>query len=893
MPQHVDGFSQTHVSGTGGGPKYGNILIQPFCSGMDRISHPALRISEDFALGYYSTTFQSGINTEVTTAQRASFYRFTYPKDSLQSLLVDAGWFLGEKDIPDARECQQFVGSEIQVISDTEVVGYSRIRGGWNNGRAYTVYFYLQANRPFANVKTWHVPARMYCDNPEVSLSDKREQPDCQEKTGALLRFTPTLQSWEKAYGVSSDTLCVKVGISFISELKAKANAQQQLPSWDFETHRGACVKQWEELLSRIDINPQASSDFDENTQLRMFYTGLYHTLLEPVDRTGENPLWIDYDQNGNLVPYYDDFYAIWDTYRTSSPLITLLDPERQTDIVRSLINIGQRDGYMPDARSGNSNGRTQGGSNAEIVLADAFIKGLGTEAAHPIDWNQGLKEMLKDASLPPGGNEEQEGRGGLREYLQLGYVPYGIDRSGNRTMEYAFCDYAIAQVAKGLGRSSLADQYSKQAGSWRNLWRADYEHAGTRGFIMPRAADGHWLDTLMVGHSHNLQPSFIYTPITNESPWYKAWWGTVFYEATSWEYSLSVPHDVPGLIEICGGKEPFEKRLDTFFDQGFYNVNNEPSFLTPCLYHWIGRPDRTSDRVKEIIIKNFNDGVVGLPGNDDSGSMSSWLAFHMMGLYPNAGTSYYLLHTPMLQSATIHLSNGKDFTIVAKDLSEQKRHIVSAKLNNRNYPLSYLQHETLLEGGVLELQMGEHPNDWGVEAPVSMLPNKIAASGTSCAALPAEETLCKENEYVMDFDLRTQHRVFTFTFEDKNDQFILHWTLPRNGQIVRGSYAMTQESLRHARQLCYVMPEPNHEVQCPEGSLFCLLSADAIDEIRTTGSCNFCNTTLYLVGSSEGTLLHLRDSDEGYEMWVNNDTAFPLITRMKGNPVEIDWNKQ
>jgi len=886
MPTQVDGFSQTHVSGTGGGPKYGNILIQPFCSGMDKIAHSDLRTSEEIALGYYSTTYQqTGIKTEVTSAERASFYRFTFPHDSLQSLLIDAGWFLGEKDVPDARECQQFVGSEIQILSPTEVSGYSRIRGGWNNGRAYTVYFYLQTDRPISFSKTWHVPAKMFCSNPQVSLTDATWQPDCQEKTGALLRFTPTLQSWEKPYGRSTDVLNVKIGISFLSPLKAKSNAQTQLPSWDFEQHRQACVEKWQSLLSRIEIDPETPE-----REQKMFYTGLYHTMLEPVDRTGENPLWIDYDASGQLIPYYDDFYAIWDTYRTSSPLITLIDPERQTDIVRSLINIGQRDGFMPDARSGNANGRTQGGSNAEIVLADAYLKGLG-----PIDWEAALQQMLKDATLPPGGNEEQEGRGGLREYLQLGYVPYGIDRSGNRTMEYAFCDYAIAQVAKGLGREGLYQQYMQQSGNWRNLWRADYQHAGTQGFIMPRAADGQWLDTLAVGHSRHMQPSFVYTPITNESPWYKAWWGTVFYEATSWEYSLSVPHDVPGLISLCGGNQTFEQRLDTFFDQGFYNVNNEPSFLTPCLYHWIGRPDRTTDRVLQIIKQHFNEGAVGLPGNDDSGSMSSWLAFHMMGLYPNAGTSYYLLHTPILKSSTLHLGNGRSFTIVANDLSESNRYIVAARLNGKEYPLSYLQHEELMKGGTLELQMGDKPSQWGESAPVCLETNGMNydnVAGASGLQSSSVNNVSLDSKLHMDFDLRTQHRHFTFSFKPCAEGLRIHWTLPRGSSTVGGSYTMSNQALQHARSLCYIMPAPDQSIACPDDALFCLLSRDVLNDIHQQGKARFCGTTLQLI-AKEGNLLHLQDPDEGYQLWVLDDASLPIILRMKGNPVEIDWQAQ
>lgn len=680
MPERVDGFSQIHVSGTGGGPKYGNILVTPFGKGMNKTQHLNYRAYENIRLGYYDTRFKhSGIRTEITTAPRASFYRFTYPQDSLKSLAIDAGFFLGESPVPDTREAQQFVGSEIQILSDHEVSGYTRIRGGWNNGRAYTVYFYAETDKPFIQSRTWK----------GNTITDEPSQYDTYEKTGALLRF-----------GKADTTVQLKIGISFLSWQKAKANAHACIPHWSFEQVHEELLASWEALFDKIEIAPDTPEP-----QKRMFYTALYHTMIMPVDRTGENPLWSDPE------PYYDDFYAIWDTYRTSSPLITLIDPQRETDIVRSLINIYKRDGYMPDARSGNANGRTQGGSNAEIVIADAFVKGL-----KGIDYELGLQAMLKDATVPPGGNEEAEGRGGLVPYLELGYIPHGIPRAGNRTVEYAYCDYAIALVAKGLGKEDLYRQYLKQSGNWKNLWRSDYEHAGVKGFIMPRDKEGNWLDQIPFGNSKVQKPTYTYTPVTFEGPWYTPWWDMFFYEASSWEYSLSIPHDVPGLIAQCGGKEKFEERLDIFFDKGFYNVNNEPSFLSPCLYHWIGKPWRSDDRIREIIVQNYNDSPMGLPGNDDSGAMSSWLAFHMLGLYPNAGQDYYLIHAPMLKETTFHLEDGKDFTIRAERLSDENRYIQSATLNGKEYPYSTLRHKDLVAGGELVLKMGNKPGKWGTE---------------------------------------------------------------------------------------------------------------------------------------------------------------------------------
>ena len=637
MPEVVTGFSQTHVSGTGGGQKYGNVLIQPFIRGEklevsgERDNYEQKRVSEDFALGYYTTTFENGIRTEITTSERCAFYRIHYPTNG--SLFIDATHYLGKNPLPDRREQQQFIGGEVEVVNNHEVRGYTRVRGGWNNGDAYTVYFCVVSDKPF------------------------------KQKNENIVAFDDTL-------------LNIKVGISYVSEQQAKRN----IPDCDFDTQLSKLRNSWESLLSRIQIK---GTEVDK----RMFYTALYHTMIMPVDKSGENPKWTE-------KPYYDDYYAIWDTYRSSSPLITLIDPKREADIVNSLLNIYKREGYMPDARSGDCNGRTQGGSNAEVVIADAFVKGV-----EGIDYDFALKAMLKDAEVDPGADHEKHGRGGLHEYLKYGYLPYGIDRAGTRTIEYAYDDYCIALVSKGLGRMDIYERYLKQSENWKHLWRSDYEWDDVKGYIMPKDAEGHWLDSVPWGHSKVFKPTIPYTPITKVAPWYLPWWSTFFYEALSAEYSLSIPHDVPGLIEACGGPDTFRKRLDMFFERKRYNVGNEPSFLTPCLYHWIGRPDLTSDRVRQIITENYSDKPDGLPGNDDSGAMSSWLAFHMMGLYPNAGQSYYLLHAPLIPEWTLQLANGKTLHGVVKG---KGTHFEKVTLNGKVLEDARLEHADLMEGGEL-----------------------------------------------------------------------------------------------------------------------------------------------------------------------------------------------
>jgi len=883
MPVRVDGFAQTHVSGTGGGPKYGNILIQPFCGALDAIEHHALRADETIAPGYYATTFAgSGIRTEITTTDRASVYRISYPDGSEPALMVDAGFFLGYTPVPDAREAQQFVGSEVEITGPCSVSGYSRVRGGWNNGRAYTVYFHLTADHPFAATATWK---GVRIDHKAMS------QTDSGEKTGVLLAFAP---------GVTE--VNVRVGISFVSERKARQNLEAYTAGRSFDQLLKANRDGWNRLLSRIELGPRTP-----DREKRMFYTALYHTMLMPSDRTGENPLWTDPG-----VPYFDDFYAIWDTYRTSSPLITLLAPNRERDIVNSLINIGVRDGFMPDARSGNANGRTQGGSNAEVVIADAYVKGL-----EGIDYRKALDVMLRDATVDPGANHEAEGRGGLNEYLRLGYVPHGIPRAGNRTVEYALCDFAIHQVAKGLANDStpvagidyeaLADRYLRQSGNWKNLWRTDYEHDGSRGFIMPRAADGTWLDSIPFGQpdtlrgaSASLRPEwrFRYTPTMFEGPWYTPWWSMFFYEASSWEYSLSVPHDVEGLIEMCGGPEAFEKRLDTFFDHGHFNVNNEPSFLTPCLYHWIGRPDRTADRVRQIVSGNFNDTPRGLPGNDDSGAMSSWLAMHMLGIYPNAGHDYYLIHSPLVEQATLHLANGRDFRIVAENFSDDNPYVQRILLNGKPYESTRLHHADLMAGGELRLVMGPDsghgsaPSETCAPHNAAVVSENEEVEATPALEAPSADAVKVKTTYM----LHGQKRRFIMTYTPLPDgSLLLDWTIERNLKWWRGSYRMSAADMRGASRLCYVMPEDGNHVDVPGGELFNLISANAMQSLLTVGEALIDGRRWTLqdrrVQSPLGELLVVADRACGAEMRVLNNPRLPLVWQMEGNPAEINWS--
>jgi len=678
----LHGFSQIHVSGTGGGPKYGNILLMPYSGDFAQIQQRSTRNNEQARAGYYSAQLDKWqITAELTTTNKAAFHQYTFKDNHQNAIKIDGGFFLGEKKTPDAREAQQFVGSEVDVISTSAIKGYSRIRGGWNNGDAYTVYYYAMFDQPCQKINTF---------KGNTIYVDQTSQYDSAEKTGAICLLSNHHHKQVK----------VKIGLSFISTAKAKHNLLNEIPHWNFEDVVQQSQQQWDKLLSRITIDNDTA-----DSHKKMFYTALYHTLLMPVDRNGENPKW-------NAQPYYDDFYAIWDTFRTSSPLLTLISPQRQAQIINAMLNIYQYEGYLPDARSGNSNGRTQGGSNAAIVIADAYVKEVSG-----INYRMALKAMIKDATIPPGGNGEKEGRGGLADYNRLGYVSNNFVRAGNRTLEYAYNDFALATVAKGIGRNGEYHRYLAQADNWQNLWR-NIENNGATGFIMPKDDQGRWVNSISCNSTEGRFERITYTPLAQDWPNCVCWWCGFFYEASSWEYSFYVPHDIAAVIEKSGGANAFEQRLNTLFERDFYNVANEPSFLTPTLYHWINKPALSSQRIHHIIDQNYNSSRHGIPGNDDSGAMSSWLAFNMIGLFPNAGQPYYLINAPYVSSTTIKLANNKIFVIKAKGLSHRNVYIKSAKLNGKPYNRAWLQHSDIINGGELILNLDDKPSKWGTKTP-------------------------------------------------------------------------------------------------------------------------------------------------------------------------------
>jgi predicted alpha-1,2-mannosidase len=692
---NLNGFSQLHVSGTGGGPKYGNILVQPVMGKADPAHSSAPREDEHAEVGYYSVKLGvSGIRAEVTTARRTPVYRFTYPKTGERTLLVDVGHLLMRRhDSPHrSPESQEVYSTEVQVLSPTEITGMQASVMGWNIQTVpMRVYFYLVTDTPAFTSGTWedgkaiHPGAKTANYKMPFTMRTLPKPPPI-VSTGAYLTFT-----------AGEKSVMVKVGLSFVSIEQAKKNAMSEVAGFDFDGTRRDSVAAWDKELAKVKIEGGTAGERQQ------FATGLYHSMLMPVDRSGENPLW------KSTTPYYDDFYCIWDTFRSSTPLLTLLDPKRVTGILQSLLEIQDHDKFFLDGRSGNFAGRTQGGSDAEMMFTDAYVKHLPG-----LDWSRVYRAMVHDADVESTA-PIRYGRGDIEEWKRLGYLSIehsdpagGPDRPGSRSMEYAANDYAVALMARGLHHLADAKQFMDRAENWKKLWDADaVDHAeggDVKGFVWMRHDDGRWKE--------NFNPHLVGT-----------WYQDNFYEATTWTYSLYVPQDVRGLIQIDGGASAFKKRLDLFFARGAagryrYDVGNEPGFLAPYLYNWIGEQSSTAKTIRAILPASYHTGLDGLPGNDDSGAMGSFLVFNQLGFFPVAAQDFYLIGSPTFPRSSILLGNGKTFSVVADNSSPTNVYVAKATWNGKPYDRSWFKHDQLMAGGELRLTMTDNPTHWDTGSP-------------------------------------------------------------------------------------------------------------------------------------------------------------------------------
>jgi predicted alpha-1,2-mannosidase len=670
---NVYGFSQTHVSGTGGASKYGNFRTTPLVGELRVEDLASPKAEETASPGYYAVRLtRPDVRAELTATRLVALHRYTFPASKLSHLLIEASSVVQPEAGRNAVKNQRPVDCWVRVVAPNRIEGSGNFVGGWNPS-AYTIHFAAEFSRPFKAFGTWR---------------DERVEPGTnaaanEGRVGAYATFDTT----------DDRAVSMKVGVSFISPEKARANLLREAPGWDFDAVRRSAEAAWEDALGKIKVEGGTEE------QRRIFYTALFHCHYMPHDVSGENAWW------DSAEPHYEDFYAIWDTFRTHFPLLLLIQPERHRDMVRSLVDTYAHTGWMPDSRIAGANGMTQGGSNGDVVVADAAVKGV-----RGVNYLKAYRALVRNAEVESA-RPLYEGRA-LAEYKRLGYVSMNYPRSASRTVEYAFDDFCVAQVARALGKLAESRKYLRRSKNWANVWSAETRSA------RPRFEDGRWLTPFTAAHFYP-DREFSY-------------WDAPFYEGSGYIYGTYVPHDPRALIERLGGDEKFVEWLDAFFENpptrergfnpGLYNHNNEPNFLAAFLYAHAGRPDRTQRRVRRILSTEYLTGPGGLPGNDDSGAMSSWYVWAAVGLYPNAGQPFYYIASPLFERSAIDLGSGRRFIIEAPEASAENVYVQSATLNGRPLNRAWLKHAEVASGGRLVLRMGPKPPAWGHnERPPSM----------------------------------------------------------------------------------------------------------------------------------------------------------------------------
>lgn len=682
----IFGFSSLHDSGTGGASSLGNfpIFMQASCPNITdckvakfiRGSVP-VKDSVKASPGYMTLDLVSGIRAEMAAAERSSLLKFTFTNSSAINPVVvaDGSDLLGSQG-----------ARTLHVDTSTgRITAEGTFKPSFGTGQYKS---YMCADFKGAEIQDYG----MFNDTiwPGLAIADSSN-----------MFYGPRQGVYNRFKGVSpGDTIMARVGVSWLSIERACQNAEREIKDWNFERLVKEAQHAWRKKMEPIKIDGKGVDE----SHLRNFWSGVYRAFINPQDYTGENQAW------NSTEPYYDSWYCIWDTFRGVHPFFLLVDTISQSRMVRSLIDIYKNEGWLPDCRMSFCKGYTQGGSNADVVIVDSFIKKL-----EGVNWTEGYAAIVKDAEEQPR-NWDVEGRGGVDSWKSLGYIPYkdadhgGLrTRSVSRTVEYAYNDFCIAEMANATGLKDDYEKYAERAGNWKNVIDWDLESMGFKGFPQPRWANGsfYFQNATQCSHLNDFDGCYLNAG------------GHETYEGSPWLYSHYVPGDMAELVRLTGGRDQYLERLHKLHNSGVNYMGDEQAFLTAFLYHYAGRPGLSSKETHRYIPGMFNDTIEGIPGNDDSGSMGTFVFFSMLGIFPSAGQSVYFIIPPYFPSVSItNPQTGKTATIRNKnfDATYTKIYIQSARLNGKTYTKNWIDHNFFLEGGTLELTLSDTESDWGTK---------------------------------------------------------------------------------------------------------------------------------------------------------------------------------
>lgn len=667
----IFGFSHMHLSGTGIGdlcdilvmPVTGNVkmakgTIDNSTSGMYSLFK---RKNEHVRPGYYSVHLDRyNVDVELTATKRVGFHKYTFSQTDSAAIVFN---------LADKLNSDESIDCFISQENDSVITGY-RYSSGW--AKDQRVFFTALFSKPIKEFQVYD------------SLNMQQGKSLKAKKVYGKVLFDKEL---------GGDPLYVKVALSPVSIDNAKVNLLAELPGWNFEQAVNDADEAWNAELNKIQIETT-----DESVK-RTFYTALYHTMIAPSVFCDVNGDYYGADQNMHKGEGFVNYttFSLWDTYRAAHPLMTIIHPEKMSDIINTMLNIYRQQGKLPVWHLVGNETDCMVGNPAIPVVADAILKGYGgfdKELAY---------EAMKNSSML-----DERGLKYLKEY---GYIPYDKEspESLAKCLEYAIADWSLAQIAKQMEKDDDYNYFLKRSKAYRYYF--DKETRFMRGL----SSDGKYR-----------------TPF---NPFSSAHFDDDYCEGNAWQYTWLVPHDVDGLVEVFGGKENFIQKLDSLFIIegdlgksaspdisgliGQYAHGNEPSHHILYLYSYVGQYWKTAEKVRQVLSELYHDQPAGLSGNEDVGQMSAWYVLSSLGLYqvePAGGK--YILGSPVVDKAVIRVKDGNIFTILAKNNNKTNKYIQSVTLNGKPYDKYYIDFEDIICGGILQLEMGDTPSSvWPVDA--------------------------------------------------------------------------------------------------------------------------------------------------------------------------------
>jgi len=673
----IVGFSHTHFSGTGHSdlgdflimPTVGKLQLNPGTADDPKSGFRSAysHKNEVTEADYYKVKLDDdNIIAELTSTARVGFHQYTFPKTDSAHIILDL--MSGIYNYPDKN-----VWTFIRVVNDSLITGY-RQTSGW--ARTRTLYFAMQFSKPFIEYGSKDFSKR----EPYRGFWGKFDQ---RKNFPALA--ARQLRMYFNFKTNEGEKIKIKFALSPVSQENALNNMRVETPGWNFEKVKKQGQEQWNKELNKIVI------DADKEEKIN-FYTAMYHAFINPTIYMDENGDYKGLDQNIHKAKGFTNYttFSLWDTYRALHPLFNIIQPKRNGDMIKSMLaHYDQSVMHMLPiwSNSGNENW-CMTGYHAVAVIADAVVKGNT-----PFDANKAL-----DACVTTAHHRSYDGIG---LYEDMGYIP--VDKNGtgtSTTLEYAYDDWAIAQMAKKLNRMDIYKEFIKRSENYKNVFDPSV------GFMRGRLSDGSFKKD--------------FDPLSTS--------GQGFIEGNSWNYSLFVPQDPPSLIQLMGGKKKFTHYLDTLFTMhlpdkffaeteditrdgiiGGYVHGNEPSHHIAYLYNWTDEAWKTQQTVRMILKNQYHTGADGLGGNDDTGQMSAWYIFSTIGFYPVApGSPVYQIGSPAVNAAIIHLENGKTFSIEAKNQSDKNVYVEKIELNGKPLNRLYITHDEIMNGGKMVFYMSD-----------------------------------------------------------------------------------------------------------------------------------------------------------------------------------------